>query len=214
MFRLRRLFETLGPIYIHNALQIIDIVKIYIVNSVDLRIDISGHSDVYEKQRPILPGPHPLFHLCTAQNGIWRPRRTNDYVYPSQLLGQILPGHRSAVEPSGQSQSPFQGAIRHHDSLNPVGEKMFSSQFSHLSSPDQQSDSSSQLLKYLFGQLHSCIADGNSTATDAGLCSYPLGHGKGFVQKPVENYPGCFNFRSLTVCILNLAEYLRFAHHH
>ncbi len=91
---------------------------------------------------------------------------------------------------------------------------MFSSQFSHLASTNEKSYSPLQVLENLLGELYCRITDGDSAAANSGLCPHPFSHRKRFVQKSVEDYPRCFCLRSLAVSVLDLAEYLRFAHHH
>jgi hypothetical protein len=68
--------------------------------------------------------------------------------------------------------------------------------------------------KYLSGKFNRGIADGNSAGPYAGFGTDPLGHGKGFMQKLIENKPGAPFFDSMPVCLFQLTQNLTFPHDH
>ena len=54
----RRLLETLGLIHLHNPLEIVNIVKINVVNPVYLGVNIPRYGDIDEKQWAVAAGSH------------------------------------------------------------------------------------------------------------------------------------------------------------
>ena len=73
---------------------------------------------------------------------------------------------------------------------------------------------SDEIAEDLFGQLHRGKGHGNGRGGDFGFGAHPFGNGKGLVQKAVQDDAGGLVFRGITVGCLDLAQDLRFSHHH
>lgn len=114
-----------------NRVKVIDVIKINIVQGIDLFLGVTRNGKVYDKKRLMLPERHHLFDILIVNDGMGRGRGRNNDIRVFEIL---LPGlkrdrknrvlsrhllrarHGTAGHPHGPGtdfHEPFQGKLTH-----------------------------------------------------------------------------------------------------
>ena len=185
-----RFLATLGQIFLHDLLQVVDVVEVDVVQTVDVRVDVAGHGDIDKKHGLVPSGLEHGAHVPGFYDHMGGAGGADDDVHLVQAREEFLEGHGPPLEASGQFLGPGVGAVGHQNLRHAGIEQMDGGQLGHLAGPDQHGLLAGHLAENALGQFHGRVADGHGAGPDAGGRPHFLGHGKGLVAQPVGDDPG------------------------
>ena len=137
-FRFNRFPLSFTNVELNNSFKVINVIDKDIFYSIYLRLNISGHSNIYKEKWSILSGPHSLFYLI--QRDYWCQGRSRGYsnIDLQQLIIYLVKGDCLSMKLICQFYSPAKGSVGHQDFGYPIIQKICSSKFCHFSCPYQE----------------------------------------------------------------------------
>ena len=199
-------------VFVHNVLEVVDVVEEDVVDVPRSGIDVPRDGDVDEEQEAVLPSTQRCRDHRSGDHVSGCPRRADDDVRLAERFFQAFKGNRPALERFGHLQGPHVGPVCDQDLRRPVGDQVTGGQLGHLAGADEQDRLPLQSPEDLLGQLDRGEADGNRVGGNPRLRPHPLGDAESVVQDPVQNDARRPAFRRPTVGFLDLSQNLRFAH--
>ena len=151
--------EPFFEVRINNLLQIIDVVHERIVDLIHCRIDISGHGDIDEKYRLVLPPMNDLLRQILSDDEVRCACRGNDDVGADHMIGEVLERDSRTLEDLCQLHRAFECPVRDQNRRNTRALQMLGGKFAHLAGADDHHGFSGEIAENLSCQFDRCVTD-------------------------------------------------------
>ena len=176
------LVATGGQVLFHHFLEVVDIVKVDVVQAVDVGVDVAGDGDVDEEHGPVLARLEHAADVTGTDDGIRRTGGRDDDVHLRQMGGQGFKRQGPAIELTCQFLTARERTVGHQDLVHTGLEQVGGGQFGHLTGAHQHGLVVLHLAEDALGQFHGGIADGHGAGGHGGLGAHAFGHGERLVQ--------------------------------
>src|SRR5262249_30697655 len=114
----RHFFAAQFHVVVRNALEVIYIVEINIVQRVDGGVYVTRDGNVDQQQRAMLAALHQRLQTPAVQDGARRGSTADDDVNAFQFIGPALKWDRTAAQSFGQCRRALGRAVGNGDSLD------------------------------------------------------------------------------------------------
>ena len=130
---------ALAQVGVDHLLEVVDVVAIDVVERVDAGLDVAGHGDVDEEQRPAAPRrASTRLTVAPGDHRLAGPGRGDHDVHGGQRRRQLVPRHRGPRQRAGQLLGPGPRAVGDVDRERALLDEVRGGQLAHLAGADQQ----------------------------------------------------------------------------
>ena len=98
--------------------EVVDVEERHAEHLARARVDVAGHADVDDEQRPSRARLHHRFDRTALHEELLRTGRDEQHVAGDQRVGDLVEGDRTAVDPGGELVGLGRGAVGDDDLLD------------------------------------------------------------------------------------------------
>ncbi len=204
----------MSAVLFDNLLKVIDGIQEDIAQLAHLGLDVARDGNVDHEDRTVAAFlQRPLDHALAQDRQRCGGRGDHD-VGLDERLGNGIEGNRLTAQRPGKGLGALAGAVGHGELPHTRLVEVARHQLDGLAGADQQRSRAGEVAKDTAGQAHRRIGHRHRVASDAGLGTHLLGHGKGVLKKTLQLLAQPLLSAAGLVGLLELAQYLRLAQHH
>ena len=191
--------------------QVVDRIKVGVLEGGDRRVDVARHGEVEHEHRPVAALLERALHVGEADHEPGTRGRGDDDVGLRQVRGERLEADHRGGQTFGDALGAVGAAVRDDEAADLLRVQVARRELDHLAGADEERSVPFEAREHAPREPDSRGGDRDRVRADRGLRPHPLGHREGGLEQPVQQRAGRACLLRGAVRVLELAEDLRLA---